>query len=226
MAKSGCVDIGLGLETGSQMMLDFIKKGITVEEMEKTFWLLVKHKIRTTVYIMYGFPTETIEDFRMTHEMLKRLDNPPYMYNRFLPFPGSTLFNYCVTNALITPPQKLDDWPNFTMLYTTKVNLSKVPQEMIDEATSNFRNTYAIQRFRFTVRHNPSYFWIILRNPLKFFRELWALIKYHLIINKLYKILQIRLSDSSSSSKDACAQITPKADQVHPDTQETGPLPK
>ncbi len=198
MAKSGCVVVHLGLETGSQRMLDFIQKGITVEEMEKTFWPLVKHKIRTTVYIMYGFPTETIEDFRMTHELLERLDNPYYLYNRFVPYPRTVLFDYCVANGLITPPRKLDDWPEFLMLYSQKVNLSEVPQEMIDEAITNFRNTYAIQRFRFTVRHNPSYFWIILSNPLKFFREIKDLIKNHLTINKLKKYGHIQGGTASA----------------------------
>ena len=99
MAKAGCVAVGLGLEHGSQRMLDFIQKDITVPEMERAFWSLVKHKIRTSVYIMYGFPTETAEDFTATQDMLGRLDNPHYMYNRFIPFPGSVLFGLLVSNT-------------------------------------------------------------------------------------------------------------------------------
>ena len=184
MAKSGCFSVGLGIETGSQRMLDFLRKGTTVGEMEKTSWLFVKHKITPTVYIMYGLPTETTEDFRMTHELLKRLDNPPYMYNRYVPCPGTTLFDYCVANGLIIPPEKLGDWVKFTVLYFNEVNLSSVPQEMIDEAIAKFRRTYALQRFGFTVRHDPSYFWIILRNPLEFFRALRSLMKYYLMISR------------------------------------------
>ncbi len=181
MAKSGCVSVGLGVETGSQRMLDFLQKDASVEEMEKTFWLLVKHKIRPIVYIVYGLPTETIEDFKMSLEFLERLDSPPCLYMKFAPYPGSTLFDYCVANGSITPPQKLSDWADFPMLCVSKVNFSSVPQEMIDEAEANFKKTYATRRLRFTMRHNPSYFWKIIRNPLGFFRDLKSLIKYHLM---------------------------------------------
>ena len=201
MAKSGCVAIGLGLETGSQRMLDFIQKKITVDKMVKTFWLMVKYKIRTSVYIMYGFPTETVEDFQQSHELLKRLDNPYYMYNRYVPFPGSALFAYCIENGLITPPSKLEDWPKFLMYYSTKGNLSQVPQEMMDKAADKWRRTYAIQRFRFTLKHNPSYFWIIFTNPPKFFREIGDLIKYHSYVNSFYQTVRRRLSRSSGNAK-------------------------
>jgi len=92
-------------------MLDFLHKGISLETMERTFWLLVKRRIRVLIYIMYGFPTETAADFRQTHDLLKRLDYPPYLYSRFVPFPGSTLSDYCVSYGLITLPQRLAAWP-------------------------------------------------------------------------------------------------------------------
>lgn len=182
MAKSGCVSAGLGIETGSQRILDFLQKSTTVEEMEKTFWLLIKYKIRPTIYIVYGFPTETIEDFRMSLELLSRLDNPPYLYMKFVPVLGTPLFDYCVTNGQIVPPTKLSsDWADFAELSAMKVNFSNVPQEMIDEATDNFRRTYAVQRLRFTMRHNPTYFWKIIRDPVGFFRELKSLLKHYLM---------------------------------------------
>ena len=201
MAKAGCVSVGLGIETGSQKMLDFIQKDITIEEMEKTFWLLVKYKIRPLIYIIYGLPTETVEDFKMSLALLDRLDKPPYMYHRFVPCPGSILLDYCVSNGLITPPQKLSDWPNFHVLSTSKFNLNNVPQEMIDEATANFRKTYATQRLRFTIRHNPSYFWKIISEPVDFFRALKSLVKYYLVIKNFNKILPKSSTSSSSSTQ-------------------------
>jgi ABC-type maltose transport system permease subunit len=136
--------------------------------------------------------------------MLERLDNPYYLYNRFRPLPGTKLFDYCIANNLISPPQTLAEWPAYMMQYSNKINLSEVPDEMITEALAHYLNTYAINRFRFTLKHNPAYFWIIFTNPKKFFRELISLIK-----NQVYVIKSKRhLSGYATSMKDAKAKLT------------------
>ncbi len=180
MAAGGCISAGLGVESGSPRLLEFLQKGITIENVEKTFWLMVKYKITPRVYIMEGVPTETIEDFEMTRKLLRRLDNPPYIYMRFVPYPGSVLFDYCVTNGLISPPQKLADWAEYTILSATRTNLSDVTNEVIEDNTAYYRRTYAWQRLRFTMKHKPSYFWASVLKPAGFFRELRALIKIYL----------------------------------------------
>jgi len=174
-----------------------------VPEMERTFWSLIRHKIRTSVYIMYGYPTETVEDFQATHEMLKRLDNPYYMYNRFVPFPGSALYDYCISRGMITQPERLVDWPAYLMEYANKINLSQVPIEIMQEAAARWRATYAAQRVRFTLKHNPGYFLTALKNPPKFARELWELMKYHSQVNKFYKTVQNKLSGFGNNREDA-----------------------
>jgi len=182
MAKSGCVSVGSGLESGSQRILDFLQKGTTVEEMEKTFWLFIKYKILARLYLMVGLPTETVEDFKLTHELLERLDEPPYTYMRYVPYPGTPLFDYCVANGLVTPPEKLGDWGNFTVMCATKFNLSNIPQEMIEEAAANFSRTYAVRPLRFAMKHHPSYFLSLIRDPLAFSRTLRNLVRYYLMI--------------------------------------------
>jgi radical SAM superfamily enzyme YgiQ (UPF0313 family) len=195
MKKAGCVAVGLGLEHGSQKMLDFIQKDITVPEMERTFWSLIKYKIRTSVYIMYGFPTETVADFQATHALLGRLDNPYYMYNRFVPFPGSALFEYCCKHGLVDLPARIEEWPAYLMRFSNQVNISDVPDEMLSEAAARWRASYAAQRFRFTLKHNPAYFWTALTEPKKFFSELWQLMKFHFQVNGYYKIVKKKLAD-------------------------------
>ncbi|MBA7702294.1 hypothetical protein ES703_111054 [subsurface metagenome] len=72
------------------------------------------------------------------------------------------------------------------------------------------------------MKHDPSYFWTILSNPLKFFRELKDLIKYQSHVNKFHKTALKRFPDLPSSSRSVSAQIAPKTGQVHSDAEETG----
>ncbi len=188
MAKSGCVDIGLGFETGSPRMLDFIKKDVTVDQMVTTFWNFIKHKIRTSVYILYGMPTETVEDFEETQRVLReRMDRPYYMFHRYVPFPGSAMYDYCVEQGLINVPTKMEEWPAYVKYYGHKANLCQVPQEVIEAAVEKWSTTYAMQRFRFTLKHDRSYFWIIFKNPVKFLKELHGLWKYQAQVHNYHR---------------------------------------
>jgi radical SAM superfamily enzyme YgiQ (UPF0313 family) len=132
---------------------------------------------------MVALPTETVEDFKASQELLERLDQPPFMYNHFVPYPGTTLFDYCINNGLIQVPQILGDWGQFTVRLATEVNLSQVPSHIIEKATLNFKRTYATRRLRFTIRHNPTYFLKIFSNPIGFFNELKSLFKHYLMMS-------------------------------------------
>ncbi len=180
MAKSGCISVGLGVESSSPRMLDFVHKGTTIVAIEMTIWLLVKHKILPRIYIIEGLPTETIEDFDMTQQLIKRLDTPPYQYMMYLPYPGTVLFDYCVSHGLITPPEKLSDWGPFTTHFVSGANLSNVPQHMIDKAMAVFTSTYALRPLRFTLKHNPAYFLILILNPARLLGAVRNFIRYYL----------------------------------------------
>ena len=182
MAKSGCSKVKFCVENGSQRILDLMNKPYKVEDIEKTFRLFIKHKIIPTVFVMYGLPTQTVGEFNQTHELLERLDNPPYMYMKFVPYPGARLFDFCVERRSVAPPTKLSDWADFPMLHATKINLSDVPQKTIDEATIKFKRTFAVQRIKFSIKHNPSYFLKIFQDPVGFLRDFRNLFKYYIMV--------------------------------------------
>jgi radical SAM superfamily enzyme YgiQ (UPF0313 family) len=178
MAKSGCTSVILEIETGCQRVRqELLKKG-SVKDMEDTFWELTRHKIMPTLFIMYGFPTETVEEFQMSLKMLKRLDYPPYMYMKYVPYPATELFDYCVDHKLFPRPQSLQEWVEFHMNFLADVNLSAVPQAMIDEALEEYRSTYGERRLMFTLKHNPRYFLKALKNPKQFLKDVRNLIRY------------------------------------------------
>ncbi len=153
-ARAGCVSVSLGVETGSRRLLEFLKKGVDLDMIQKTFWNLVKYGIEPSIYIMEAIPTETMEDFNLTRQLLHKLDDPPTAWGRFIPYPGTPLYSYCVDKRLIVAPKSLVEWPHFIYYHYTQANLSHVPDEVINEAFKEWNALHTAQRESFKHRHN------------------------------------------------------------------------
>ena len=71
LADSGCRMLQLGLESGSQVVLDRLGKGIKLESAAKILENLSASRISSYVYIMLGSPGETEADAEMTLNFLE-----------------------------------------------------------------------------------------------------------------------------------------------------------
>lgn len=93
VAKSGgCWQVMYGIETGSQRILDFYKKNITLEQVERAINLTKKARLRTKGFIMFGNCLETTESIKTTIHFIKRLDLDDVSISFFTPFPGSEVY--------------------------------------------------------------------------------------------------------------------------------------
>jgi len=72
LAQAGCKMLQLGLESGSQRVLDTLRKGIKLETVEKILDNLQRAGIGSYVYIMLGTPGETEVDAEMTLAFLEK----------------------------------------------------------------------------------------------------------------------------------------------------------
>jgi hypothetical protein len=66
LRRSGCVMLELGVESGSQEVLDRVGKGVRVEEASQALRCLRDAGIATYVYLLFGTPSETLEEARHT----------------------------------------------------------------------------------------------------------------------------------------------------------------
>lgn len=73
--RGGFYRARMGIESGSQKLLDLMAKGITVDQIRETISNLAYAGIKTTLYIVIGHPGETEEDFQMTLDLLTELKN-------------------------------------------------------------------------------------------------------------------------------------------------------
>jgi len=100
MSKAGCRALYIGVESGSPRMLEFYKKGETVEQFIESFKISKKAGIKTYASFVVGFPTETEKDIKLTNELIERIKPDFYSKNIFLGIPGSELYDYLKENKL------------------------------------------------------------------------------------------------------------------------------
>jgi O-antigen biosynthesis protein len=82
-----------GVESGSQRILDMLKKGITLEQTEKAFALCKKYGVQTAASVMVGVPSETNDERRMTELLIEKLNPNTTWWNVFCGLPRSELYN-------------------------------------------------------------------------------------------------------------------------------------
>lgn len=100
MAKAGCKVFYIGVESGSQRMLDFMRKGETVQQFIKAFDNSRKAGIKTYASLVYGLPTETEKDIDLTESLIERIRPDFVGRNVFIGLPGSQVYDYVRANRL------------------------------------------------------------------------------------------------------------------------------
>lgn len=100
LADIGLTWVSLGVESGSQRMLDFLKKGVTVEQNRKAIEILHKNNINIFANFFFGGPTETKEDIELSGQFIKESQFSWHSFSTYTCYRGSDLFKYCTDNNL------------------------------------------------------------------------------------------------------------------------------
>ncbi|MFH0780004.1 MAG: radical SAM protein [Parcubacteria group bacterium] len=109
LKNAGCERIHYGVEAGTQKILNILRKGITLEQVENAFALTKKAGIQTIAYFMIGSPLETKADVLETVKLMKKLD-PDYVHISVVtPFPATDLYRLALEEGIIGD----DVWQKF-----------------------------------------------------------------------------------------------------------------
>jgi len=140
MRQAGCVELNFGVESGSQKILDFLGKGITVEQIKKAFKWVNEVGINGGMYLIIGVPGETQADIDMTKELIR--ESEPKIINLFYltPFPGTEIFE--MTKHLIRNNVNLYNYNDeFESVYRKDV-FEVEPKQRLQEVTDFFLETF------------------------------------------------------------------------------------
>lgn len=73
LKASGCIAVSGGLEVASDRLLELIQKGVTVEQVAQVTRYFTESGIMVHAYLMYGYPTQTIQETIDSLEMVRQL---------------------------------------------------------------------------------------------------------------------------------------------------------
>lgn len=126
MKEAGCWMIGYGIESGNQDILDAVKKGITLAQIEAAVKMAKQAGIKVTSHVIIGIPGETRRHILRTSSFVNKLGIDFLQLYCFVPFPGSVLYDEAKKNGWLTT----DDWQmfeqNFSVLTTPQISAGEV----------------------------------------------------------------------------------------------------
>jgi anaerobic magnesium-protoporphyrin IX monomethyl ester cyclase len=114
LSQCNCMELRVGAESGSQRVLDIMKKDVTVDQIKRSVELCVKHDIPVTLGFMLGIPGETWSDALETMALideLKKMGNNVRILGPgvYMPYPGTPLFDLAIEYGF-RPPASLQEW--------------------------------------------------------------------------------------------------------------------
>ncbi len=151
MRKAGCKMIRYGVESGSQEILNKMKKGITIEQIKRAFKLTKKNGILTLGGFMFGFPYDSKKTIEETLQLAKELKPDLIQASIPMAYPGTPLYEEAKKEGKL----QIKSWSDFDMTkgpIVKTVDMSKEELEAILNRVYKefyFRPSFVIQ----TVTH-------------------------------------------------------------------------
>ena len=137
MYKSGCRLVSIGVESGSQYMLEKMGKKITLNDVRRTVKVFKKAKIRIYNYFVIGLPWETEETVEETIKFAIELNSDFISFYTATPLPGSRFYDYALEHNLFDKETSFEN-----AYYYPAVNTHNLSRERVFELHKS-----AIQRF-------------------------------------------------------------------------------
>jgi radical SAM superfamily enzyme YgiQ (UPF0313 family) len=183
MARAHCRTIMFGIESGSQKILDRLKKEQTLKEVETA----VVNAKQAGIEIVHGFftvgnPDETVKDMDATFDLASRLPLDTFGFNRLCVYRGTPLWQEYVKRGLVS---ETTDW--YKYFKCSAIDPTCLPGEVINDA-----RRAGLRRL---------FFYKLLHYPVQTFRLLRRFLRYMPARDVAYLILKPFLGKGKGATK-------------------------
>jgi radical SAM superfamily enzyme YgiQ (UPF0313 family) len=182
MAKAHCRTIMFGIESGSQRMLDRLKKEQTLQEVETA----VANAKKAGIEIVHGFfvvgiPDETEADLRATFDFAAKIPIDSFGFNRLCVYRGTPLWHEYVKRGLVSDA---NDW--YKYFKCTSIDPTCLSGEEVHRIRSEQMRKLLLYKFT--------------RYPLQTFRLLRRFSRYMRLRDVIYLIVKPFLGSNKGAT--------------------------
>lgn len=142
MKEVGFAGIAIGIESGSQKILNYLNKGISLQLIYNIDNILTKYGFFKSYNFMPFVPTESIDDVKETLRLIIDLAKTskycpyPFVMYKFAPIPNTQLFDTCIKEYGLKIPTNVEEWEKYDDLGV--VEQTKQNRPWISDETWNY----------------------------------------------------------------------------------------
>jgi anaerobic magnesium-protoporphyrin IX monomethyl ester cyclase len=149
MREAGCSSVWFGVESGSQQVLDAMRKGISTEQTMRTFNWIREVGLKPVPNVILGFPGETKETAWETIKFVEKISPDDVgFYNVATPFPGTPLYDFVKENGWLKVTD-FDKYDTVIPIFETPTLSMKELKKIHEQAFQSFylRPTYVLRMY-------------------------------------------------------------------------------
>jgi len=165
MKKAGCWEISFGLESGSDFLLDEMKKSQKVSTARQAIEWTHAAGIRVKGLFMLGYPGETKETIALTKEFVKSVPLTTMNLSKFTPYPGSPIYKKLYGTAI-----REEDWERLNGMNFVYQAEGFTEEELDKEYQEIIKSFYK----------RPHVLWYYTKMSFSNFTHLWRLARFGL----------------------------------------------
>jgi radical SAM superfamily enzyme YgiQ (UPF0313 family) len=150
MREAGCLSVWYGVESGTQPVLDAMRKGISLAQTIRAFKWTKEAGLRPEPNVVLGFPGETKESAWKTIKFVEKI-SPDFAgsYTIATPYPGTPLYDLVKKNGWLKVTD-FDKYDTVTPTFETPTLSMKELRKIHYQARQSFylRPSYVLHMFK------------------------------------------------------------------------------
>ncbi len=167
LVDAGCMQMDFGVESGSQKMLDKMKKGIKIEDVKRIFKLCRSHHVRTYASFLLNTPGETEEVVQQTLALSKEIKATVYGHAVIIPYPGTA-----INEEYVKPPLTINEYDLLSLAearYKIVDDRFRIAAHDLDleKLALKFNLRFTFFQRLFILSLHPKYLRVLLRSSRK-----------------------------------------------------------